>query len=143
MENVKNEVAIATEKKFNTLVTGATVEVRDYKARPTSKRAAAIATMNANAHLPASEVLPLIAVAAGITEGAAKGYYRYLSREGFAAGDGSSGTVKKTKQPKEPKAAAAPAAKAEKAPSQSLKALKEASKARAGKKEPKEEAAAA
>jgi len=91
---VRTPVAPAPEASgeiINRLADGTAVKVRTRKIKAGSKRARAVAVMFANADRPASEVITLIAAASEIPLNSAKGYYRYLSAEGYAPGDGTSG----------------------------------------------------
>ena len=56
------------------------------KVEKVSKRAQAIAIMNANADKPMAVVVPLIANAINVTEANAKSYYRYIVEHKLAAG---------------------------------------------------------
>ena len=56
------------------------------KVEKVSKRAQAIAIMNANTDKPMAAVVPLIANAINVTEANAKSYYRYIVEHKLAAG---------------------------------------------------------
>jgi hypothetical protein len=55
-------------------------------ARQGSKRQNAIEIMSANSDKPMSAVLPLIAAANGITDAAARSYYKWIVENGMAPG---------------------------------------------------------